>query len=86
MGGDDMSGKHPIPDAALRCKSCGRLWVDHPGIQPTCAENIELRARVAELEAENIELRALRGGTIGRVEGLCDALEAELARGARNER
>jgi hypothetical protein len=63
-----MSGKHPIPDAALRCRSCGKLWTDHMGIQPTCAENIRLRSRVAEL-ADRV-----------------DELEAELAKGARNER
>lgn len=32
-----MSANQPI------CKTCGVLWVDHMGIQGTCAENAKLR-------------------------------------------
>ena len=49
--GEDMSANQPI------CKTCGVLWVDHMGIQGTCAENAKLRKERDELrqQVENIK-------------------------------
>ena len=46
-----MSANQPI------CKTCGVLWVDHMGIQGTCAENSQLRKERDELrqQVENIK-------------------------------
>ena len=35
-----------------KCTSCGVQWEDHMGIIGTCAENIKLKAEVAELREE----------------------------------
>jgi len=37
-------------EAPATCKSCGVAWVDHLGIQPTCKENLELKAEVKRLK------------------------------------
>jgi uncharacterized protein (DUF3084 family) len=44
--GDDMNANQPI------CKTCGVLWVDHMGIQGTCAENAKLRKERDEARRE----------------------------------
>ncbi len=46
-----MSANQPV------CKTCGVLWVDHMGIQGTCAENAKLRKERDELrqQVENIK-------------------------------
>jgi len=44
--GDDMNANQPI------CKTCGVLWVDHMGIQGTCAENAKLRKERDELRQQ----------------------------------
>lgn len=39
------------------CTACGKVWIEHKGVEPTCAElqkvkreNVELRDRIAALE------------------------------------
>ena len=39
------------------CKSCGKEWVDHQGIQMTCAENIKLKQRITHLEKSLFEIK-----------------------------
>ena len=47
-----MSANQPI------CKTCGVLWVDHMGIEGTCAENAKLRKERDEARREVSELKA----------------------------
>ena len=51
--GEDMSTNQPI------CKTCGVLWVDHMGIQGTCAENAKLRKERDEARREVCRLMSM---------------------------
>ena len=51
--GDDMNANQPI------CKTCGVLWVDHMGIQGTCAENAKLRKERDEARREVCRLMSM---------------------------
>lgn len=42
------------------CRSCGKLWVDHYGIEPTCAELIQLRKERDELRASLADMTSNR--------------------------
>ena len=56
--GDDMNANQPI------CKTCGVLWVDHMGIEGTCAENAQLRKERDEARREICELSSRDSGEL----------------------